>query len=70
MSVTFILAPHQDREYDSKEAVLTDWNEGKDFINVSTFQHYKGDYINKNDLHDLGCDVKFIYDNCTKSFYL
>jgi hypothetical protein len=68
--ITIILAPHEDCDYDSKEAVLADYNDNKMFINVSTHQHYRGDYVTKQDLEKLGCNIKFIFNRCTMYFYL
>ena len=70
MNNTMILVPHEDREYDSKEAVLADWESGKSFINVSTFSHYGGDYVTKGMMHDINMNIKFFFCKCTKWFYL
>lgn len=58
-----ILTPAYGRDYNSKDAVLADYNEGKDFM-----LQPQGCYISKRDVTDEV--VKFRYSKLRKVFYL
>jgi len=57
-----ILTPAYGRDYNSKDAVLADWNAGKDF------KIHNGPYCSKRDITDEV--VKFRYCKLRRVFYL
>jgi hypothetical protein len=63
-----ILTPAYGRDYNSKDAVLADYNDGKDFIIASAMHPYCGKPISKRDITDA--TVKFRYSKLRKAFYL
>ena len=63
-----ILTPAYGRDYNSKEAVLADYNDGKDFI-IANFNHpYSGKPMSKRDVTNE--TVKFRYSKLRKVMYL
>ena len=57
-----ILTPAYGRDYNSKDAVLADYNDGKDFKIAG------GPYISKRDVTNEV--IKFRYSKMRKAFYL
>jgi hypothetical protein len=50
--MSLVLTPAYGRDYNSKDAVIADWNDGKDFIIANVFHPYSGKPISKRDVLD------------------
>lgn len=64
------LVPAYGRDYKSKEAVIKDFNEGKDFKICDAFSAWDGRYANKADLIKDHDEVKVRYDQLRKSVFI
>ena len=53
------LSPAYGRDYRSKDAVLKDWNDGKDFIIRSADHPHCGRYANRADLKGLSVRLRY-----------
>ena len=60
-----ILTPAYGRDYNSKDAVLKDYNDGKDFM-----MQPQGCYCSNRDFYGSVLPIKFRYAKLRKVFYL
>lgn len=64
------LTPAYGRDYRSQDAVLKDWDKGKDFIMNDAVNRWDGKPINKYDAEEAGIhEVKFRYNNLKMVFH-
>jgi len=56
-SITVV--PAYGRDYNSKSAVLSDWNDKKDFIIQDMFNPYDGKPANKSDLSGYSVQIRY-----------
>jgi hypothetical protein len=61
-----IVKPAYSRDYKSKEAVMKDWDDNKDFIIDDINSEWNGKYVNKEQVKDE--TVTFRYNNLRKTF--